>query len=301
MRIESLRDLLNQFPDIDHFWNFDDYLQTEGVIRQLLPKEERDWAPSNIENLTQLARVQGLQFKLSEAGSTLLQIQEIMLKNENQISDRAKIRFNIEQGRFFALSMSSVQSLKHFSKAWDLAQQSNDNFFSIEAALMLSISQPPKYQNEWLQKALAFAENTKDENAKLWLPQLYIMNGWHCFDFRKFEEALINFKKASEQPQLDPKSAFTIKWCLARTMRTLNQVNEALAIQQELLKELTASNTTNGHVYLEIAECFQLLKQPVEAKTFFELAYKELSLNGWYTDNKPSELSRIQYLAKKKY
>ena len=30
------------------------------------------------------------------------------------------------------------------------------------------------------------------------------------------------------------------------------------------------------------------------------VAYKELSLNGWYTDNKSSELSRIQHLSKKK-
>ena len=68
-----------------------------------------------------------------------------------------------------------------------------------------------------------------------------------------------------------------------------------------LLEEVTNAGKLNGHVFLEIAECLQILKKQDEAKTYFELAYKKLSSNGWYSDNKTSELSRMQELFKKRY
>jgi tetratricopeptide (TPR) repeat protein len=151
---------------------------------------------------------------------------------------------------------------------------------------MLSIIQPPKYQNLWLQRSLEVAQSTNDELGKLWLPYLYVRAGWHAFDFRKFEEALDFFKKALDLPQ---------------SLKNNPQMNFGfLAIQRELLSKLDSAWKKNGHVYLEIAECLQVLQKHEEARGNFESAYKELSLNGWYSDNKSLELARIQHLYKKK-
>ena len=38
-----------------------------------------------------------------------------------------------------------------------------------------------------------------------------------------------------------------------------------------------------------------------EAKAYFELAYAELSVDLWYSDNKTDELDRMKYLSKKRY
>ena len=92
--------------------------------------------------------------------------------------------------------MNPAQSVPYFSRAWELAEQLGETFFSVEAAVMLSISQSPKLQNEWLQKVIELAEHTQDENSKLWLTQLYVMDGWHSFDFRKYEHALTSFERA---------------------------------------------------------------------------------------------------------
>lgn len=56
----------------------------------------------------------------------------------------------------------------------------------------------------------------------------------------------------------------------------------------------------NGHVYLEIAECKQLLNEQPQARTFFELAHSALSLDRWYADNHSDELERMKYLFKKR-
>ncbi|MDZ4676731.1 MAG: hypothetical protein SGI74_04400 [Oligoflexia bacterium] len=303
MRVESLRDLLSQFPDVDGLWDFGDILTTEFKIREVLPPTEQEvWDLRSLELLIQLARVQGLQGKLSEVGATLLQARDLISKSDTKTTKRAEVRFLIEQGRFFALSMNPSQALTHFTKALNLAAEQNEIFFFIESAVMLSISQPPKYQNEWLKKALEIAETTDDQSSKLWLSQLYVMNGWHAFDFRKYEEALESFNKALERPE-STKQATTglaIKWSIARTLRALNRLDESLKFQNELLNEVAATGKTNGHVFLEIAECLQLLKRYDEAKPNFEQAYKELSLNGWYTDNKAAELSRMQHISKKR-
>jgi tetratricopeptide (TPR) repeat protein len=301
MRTESLRDLLSQFPDIDGQWNFEDLPSTEAKVRELLAAEQPD-SPKVPELLTQLARVQGLLGKLNEAGATLLLAKDLLAKDEAAPKSRAQVRFLIEQGRFFGLSMNPAQSVPYFSRAWELAVQLNETFFSVEAAVMLSISQSPKLQNEWLQKVIEVAEQTKDEQAKLWLSQLYVMDGWHSFDFRKYENALASFERALKAPQSSQNSSnnFSIRWAIGRTLRALNRVPEALEIQRALSAELSAAGKVNGHVLLEIGECLQLNKSNKEATEFFELAYKELSLNGWYSDNKAAELSRIQYLSKKK-
>jgi tetratricopeptide (TPR) repeat protein len=296
VRTESLRDLLSEFPDPDGTWDFEDLGRTEDSLRQNILRS------ANVDSLTQLARVQGLKGDLSGTTATLLQAKEL-LDQTSQTGSKSEVRLLMEQGRFYSLSMNPPQSQTYFSKAWELATSLKEDFSSIEAALMLSIIQPPKFQNLWLQRSLELAQTTGDEKARLWLPHLYMRAGWHSFDFRKFEEALEFFKKSlevSKSLKSNSQMIISMKWSIGRTLRALSRSEEALEIQRELLSNLDGLGKKNGHVYLEIAECLQVLQKHDEARGNFELAYKELSLNGWYSDNKSLELSRIQHLYKKK-
>ncbi len=303
MRIESFPVLLSQFPDLDGLWDFDDLQRTEFEITQRLPKEGEGWNSQALELLSQKARVQGLLGKLPETNATLTKLKTLLAEqNEPQKNQRAQIRFFIEQGRFLGLSMSKSHSIAFFAQAMEQATKSGEFYFAVEAALMLSVSQPPKSQYEWLKKAIQIAETSGDEQAKLWLSILYTMEAWHVYDLRRFEEALVSFEKALARPQSpqDATRITTIKWSIGLTLRTLNRVQEALDLQRKLMEELTAVGKINGYVLLEIAECLQLLGNHDEARTYFESAYKELSLNGWYADNKGLELNRIQRLSKRR-
>jgi tetratricopeptide (TPR) repeat protein len=304
MRIESVRDLHGQFPDIDGYWGSDDLAAIEATIRSVVPTGlEGEWSPAALDAVTQLVRVQNLQGKITEAKETLELARKLIMAIDPPKRVRLEIRLLLEEGRHLCLSMMPAKAQVHFNQAWNKATEATEVFLAIEAAVMLSISQPPKYQNEWLQSAITLAEKTDVAQAKLWLAQLYLMDGWHAFDFRRFEDALRSFKQALDRPRErgEMTSVILIKWCIARVLRALGRTQEALEIQKELLIEVANEGKLNGHVFLEMAECLQLLRKSEEAKGYFEAAYKELSVNGWFSDNKSSELSRMQELYKKRY
>lgn len=303
MRIESVRDLHSQFPDLDGYWISDDLVETEATIRATLPTDfAGEWNSKALGAITQLVRAQNLQGKITEAKETLELARKLILNLPPADRGHNEIRLLIEEGRHLCLSMIPSKAQPYFQQAWTMATASNDVFHAIEAAVLLSISQPPKFKNDWLQRAIELGEKADASEPKLWLAQLYLMEGWHAFDFRRFEDALRSFNLALNRPRVrgEMTSLILIRWCIARTLRALGRNKEALDIQNELLTEVSSSNKSNGYIFLEIAECLQLLGKIDEAKTYFESAYKELSVDGWYSDNNASELSRMQHLYKKR-
>ncbi len=303
MRIESLRDLHAQFPDIDGFWDFHDLARTEMNIQAVLPVDEGPWTAKSVEHLTQMARVLALLGNLPTAKKTLERAHELIMNLAPEEQIRPLIRYYLETGRIFCLSMTPAKAQGPLTQAFNLSKQINDDYLAIDAALMLSISRPPKFQNEMLLAAMELAEKSKIPQAQLWLAQLYTMDGWHYFDFRRFEDALARFEKALARPRFegDQAKVFVIRWCIARTLRSLGRTQEALDLQQNLMNEMSLIGNVSGHVYLEIAENIQLIKGAEHAKSYFEMAYKELSADGWYSDNREEELRRIQHLYKKRY
>ncbi len=302
MRIESLHGALAYFPDIDGLWQADNMLETESNIRAKLPATGTTggWTAENIELLTLLARVQGLQGNLIGARGTLDQAQQLISEFRSTVGPRVELRWLLEQGRIHCLTMTLAKAHDFFAQAWDLANKSNEVFFAIDSALMLSTVRPPKFQNEWLQRAMQLAQTSQDSQARLWLSQLFLLEGWHAFDFRNFEKALENFTSALKEPAVSETKSYPLEWSRARTLRALGRLPEALAIQEQLMARMRQQGKVNGHVYLEIAECKQLMKDQEEAKSYFELAYAELSADGWYSDNRSEELSRMKYIYKKR-
>ncbi len=302
MRTQTVQDLYKQFPDIDGFWSSEDLSVTEITIRQQLPqKPDSEWTAEEIGSLTQLARVQNLQEKSSEAKVTLEKAKTLLIMCPSDSSKiRTEIRLVLEEGRHLWLARNPAKAQNFFNQAWNMSTETKEDFFAVDAAIMLSLCQPRKSQNEWLQKALALAESSHDEQGKLWLTQLYVLNGWHCFDFRRFEEALENFNKALARPRGNGETSdlYMIRWCVGRALRGLNRVAEALDVQTQLKNDLSILGRVNGYVFLEIAECLQLLQRTEDAKSFYELAYKDLSMNPWFSDNNPTELRRMQFLFK---
>lgn len=302
MRINSLSDAYAFYPNIDGFWDSDNLPETEALVRSSLRSNwATEWSSQSAERLTQLAHVLALQGKLSDAKATLDQVQQMMREATEKLNPRVELRWTLEQGRMHSLSMSPAKAHDLFVAGWRMAGELDEPFFAIDAALMLSIVKPPKFQNEWLKKALTLTEETSDEKSKLWLTHLLFLDGWHWFDFRHFESALESFEKAlnhSEASETGSKE-FALLWSKARTLRALVRTDEALIIQQFLLSEMTPTGKVNGHVYLELAECKQLLNSQDEAKGFFELAYAALAANSWYANNRSDELERMKYLYKK--
>ena len=302
MRAVTVQDIYKQFPDVDGFWADKTITQTEFAIRETLNQQQADDQKLNrIETLTQLVRLLNILGNSAEATATLKQAQDIMTSCEpSALRTRAEIRLAIENGRHLWLARNPARAQTFFNQAWTLATANKEYFFAIDAALMLAVTQPPKFQNEWINKAIDLAEKTDEPQAKLWLSHLYLVKGWQYFDFHRYDEALQSFTKAFERPRDKGVtiSLQIIRWSIARALRSLNKLQEALEIQNTLLLELSSTGKTNGYILLEIAECLQLLQKTEEAKSFYELAHKELNADAWYLDNHKAELNRMQFLYK---
>lgn len=303
MRIESILDLHSQFPDIDGYWGSNDLAECELKIRNALPiNPDGEWSEAQLSALTQLVRVLNLQGKTEAARDSLILARKLILSRMPK-DIKSEIRLMLEEGRHLCINMTPAKAPPFFGQAWSTACDHGLDYLAIEAAVMLAVSQPVKSQNEWLQRAIDLAEKTEDADSKLWLAQLYLMEGWHAYDFRRMDDALKYFNLALARPRQagEMTDLIRIKWCVARCLRALGRVQEALDIQTELLNEITNANKVNGYVFLEMAECTLLLQRNEEAKSYFESAYKILSTNSWLIDNRNSELSRMQELYKKRY
>jgi hypothetical protein len=77
-------------------------------------------------------------------------------------------------------------------------------------------------------------------------------------------------------------------------------VEEALALQQELLREFDALGEQDGYVYEEIAECLAALGRDDEARPYFARTYETLSYDPWLAESEPARLERLRTLGESK-
>lgn len=292
---------MSQFPDIDGFWGLESPTAIEAAICRRLPATEtEEWSLEAIEALTQLARFKGQKNELKEAKLLLNQATALLAAKAPELRKKAEMRLELEMGRWFSLSMNPKKAEDHFLKAWNLANEGKHLFFATEAAVLISLVQPPKLQVEWFLKALKTAENSSVDSGQRWLPQLYMMQGWRSFDGHRFAEALQSFEKAIAQPRVpgDIAQYRVIQWAIARTLRALERTPEALERLQTLHLEMVNSGVANGYVDLELAECLQRTKKLVDAKAYFGSAHTLLSEDAWYADNYASDLVRMKRLSR---
>ena len=285
-------------PDFDALWNYNDPAETEAKFCDLLPAAEESGDRSyHLQLLTQLARALGLQRKFDDAHA-LLDTVEARLDEGDAL---VKVRYLLERGRAFNSSGERDKALVLFKQAWDKAQAANEDFHAVDAAHMIAIAEPsPQGQLEWNHKALALAEATDDQRAKKWPGSLHNNIGWTYHDDGKYETALHHFEQAlvwrEKQGNVGP--IRIAQWSVARALRSLGRVDEALAKQQDLLCQHKQDGTQDGYVYEELGECLYALQRKDEAKPYFAMAYAELSQDSWLQANETERLARLKALGK---
>lgn len=280
-------------PDFDSLWDYSNPDQTEIKFREILLQYPED-DPAFLELLTQIARAQGLQRKFDKAHQTLDQVEK---RVEGQ-SSRARIRYLLERGRVFNSSGKPDDSRPFFEQARDLAVKLSEDNYAVDAVHMLAIVAPPGSSLDLNLLAIQMAEASTQEKARDWLGSLYNNTGWSYHDMGEYEKALAIFQKA-EAFRREKGSVPQIRiarWCVARTLRSLNRVEEALAMQMELKEEFDASGENDGYVFEEIGECLLLLNRADEFRPYFARAYEHLSQDPWLAEKEPERLARLKKL-----
>lgn len=284
-----------QVPEkFDQLWDYSHPQKTEAAFRDYLAQSTLR-EDAKLQLMTQIARTQSLQRKFDEAHAILDKVKpELSVK-----TPVAEVRYLLERGRTFNSSKQQDKAIPLFKEAYELSLDRKFDNYAVDSAHMMGIAEKdPAVQLEWNYKALDLAEKSKDEQAQKWKGSLYNNIGWTQHDKGEFKKALEMFEKALEL-RLTQKSAANIrvaKWSVARTQRSLKLWDEALKTQLELEKELEAAKETDGFVFEELAELYELKGEKAKAKKYFGLAYEELSKDEWFKANEAVRLERLRQL-----
>lgn len=283
-------------PELRTLWNFNDPAASEAAFRAVIPQARQAGDASyEAQLLTQLARAQGLQGRFDDAHRTLDEAAALITPDMTA----ARMRLLLERGRVFNSSDQPDRARPLFEQAWKLGRAGGEDNLAIDAAHMLAICEKGDTALAWSEEAMALAEASVDPRAKGWLGPLYNNTGWTYHDMGEYEKALTLFRKslAWREERNDAPGARIGKWCIARALRSLGRIEEALAMQQALLKEYEAVNERDPVVYEEIGECLLALGRPDEARPFFKTAYKELARDTWLVQHEPNRLQRLKELS----
>ena len=285
--------------DFDALWDYQHPEQTEALFRQLLAQAEHSPDRSyRLQLLTQIARTQGLQRKFAEAHTTLERVKD-QLSPEPVVPT---IRYLLERGRVFNSSGQPVEAQTWFQQAWELARTHAEGaFFAVDAAHMLAIAaQSFEETITWNHTALRLAETSTDERAHGWCGALYNNLGWTYHDQSAYARALEYFQKALawQQEYGTPREQRIARWCVGRTLRSLQRTSEALALQEELLVAWEESGEEqDGYVFEELAECLLVSGRAAESRPYFAQAYAKLSQDRWLQAQEQERLQRLHRLS----
>lgn len=281
-------------PDFEALWDYSQPDHTESRFREILlqiPEEE----PAFLELLTQIARAQGLQHKFEKAGQTLDQVERRLGK----VPSRPYVRYLLERGRVFASSGQPEKARPCFEEALRTAQKISEDFYAVDAVHMLAILAPPEQGLALNLQAIRMAESSKQEKARDWLGSLYNNTGWSYHKLGNYAAALEIFEKAEAWQRSKGRVYETriAQWCVARTLRSLGLVEEALSRQMALKHAWEADGVErDGFVFEEIGECLLLLHRAEEARRYFSKAYEILKNDSSLAEGEPERLARLKSL-----
>ena len=277
----------------DALWDYSNPEETESKFREVF--SQLPDGSERLELLTQIARAQGLQREFNDAHLTLDQV-------ENQLSiesSRARVRYLLERGRVFNSSKHPEEARPFFEQALSMAQELKEDFYAVDAAHMLAIVADPATSLDWNLRAIQMAESTANEKARGWLGSLYNNTGWSYHDMGEYESALEIFQKAESYfGEVRREDRLRIaKWTVARCLRSMNRIEEALSKQMALKAEFDSIGGSDGYVDEEIGECLLLLKRESEAKPYFAKAYELLSQDEWMMANEAERMKQMKELS----
>lgn len=281
--------------DLDDLWDFNDPRTSEGRFADRVTAAATE--AERLEARTQLARAQGLQRRFEDAHRTLDEVD----RGLPGAPPRVRIRYLLERGRVLNSSGTPDRALPLFVEAYERAVQAGEDALAVDTAHMIAIAVPETNAKlTWNRHALTTAEASADPRARRWRASLRNNIGWTLLDAGRYPEALEEFRRVVDlrAEQGDPREHRIARWAVARTLRAMGDLEEALAQQRQLLREWTVEGREDPVVYEELGECLHALGQADAARPHFLRAHELLSRDEWFAANEPARLTRLAELAR---
>ena len=270
---------------IDELWDFADPAESRRRFEDAVRAAEPSTRPIIS---TQVARALGLESAFPEALA--------LLDSLPQDDAETRIRTLLERGRVMNSSGSPQDARPLFEAAFAAANAAGFEFLTIDALHMLAIIAPVEEQPALNEQALDLASAAADPRAREWRASLLNNLGWARFESGETGLALELFTEAlaERQRQGKPRELEVARWCVARTLRELGRVDEALAAQLELLVWMGANELSDSYVDEEIGECLVALGRPDEAAAYFAAAAQLLAAGAPGESADPERLATLR-------
>lgn len=275
----------------------------------LLPSaEKRDDKSIYLQILSQIALAQAMQKNFDLAHQTLDKA-NVLLEPRYEL---AQIRLLLERGRVYHQSGNTDKALPLFIESYEKAKLNKDfDFHTVNAAHMVAIvANDVDDKIKWNKVAIALAEKTDDKRCQTWLGPIHNNLAQNYIEAEKYTEALESFKKCKNyaEERGDPIVIRGASWGIARSLRSLNQLEKALEVQKDLLiqyEDISRKNslpielvrTGRGLVYEELAEIYLAKNSKEQSKKYAMLAYDDLSKDPWMEKLYPERLERMKELS----
>lgn len=282
-------------PALRSLWDFSDPAASEARMREALARaqqlDETDYA---LRLQTQIARALGLQRRFEEAHALLDRVEPQLAG----ASPEAAVRYRLERGRAFNSGGEPPRSLPHFEQAWQLARDAGEHNLAVDALHMLAIAAPTDEQLAWSERAIDYAESCGCERARGWLGALYNNTGWTHHELGDYERALELWRRgvAFREPQ-GGEPYWIALWTVGRALRSLGQLQQAVAQQLEVVALREAAGAPGGFAHEELALAYQALAQPDQARRHAARAVALLTELAWFVDDEPERLEALRQLA----
>ncbi|KAJ3220075.1 hypothetical protein HDU67_006831 [Dinochytrium kinnereticum] len=238
--------------DIDDLWNFANPKASEEKFRSLLDKTGSSGLHAEIQ--TQLARSLGLQKRFDEAREVLLKAKDEILRLEEADPDEATLvnlrvargRHLLELGRLMNSEGDALSSIRFFRMAIQISRLGpveRLEYYTVDALHMLGMVEAEEGERiRRGEEGLAVCEKSTIPRTQGWTLSILINLGWAHHDQGRFEEALEVFRRAEDWARKRVEAGEegfvdrlrVARWTVARTLRSLERVDEALEVQLEL-------------------------------------------------------------------
>ncbi|MEO8187769.1 MAG: tetratricopeptide repeat protein [Burkholderiaceae bacterium] len=228
--------------DLSALWDFNNPAASEQRFLSALQTATGDDA---LILQTQIARTYGLRKEFARALALLSSIEAAT----RTAGPEARIRYELELGRTYASATHPPESLTPESReraraayrsALARATAVHLDDLAIDAIHMLAFVDPaPADQLKWGLQALAVVKVSTQVAAKRWEPSVRNNVGYALHQLGRYEEALAQFEQAVaiRERGTDAEATRTAYWMVAWTLRALNRIDAALAIQLRLERE----------------------------------------------------------------
>ncbi len=277
--------------DVEALW---DYYDPEGSRTRFFEAKEGKGEEDVAELDTQIARTHSLLREFAEAHAILDKVSASSVFGVPKV----KIRYLLERGRTHNSSREKDLARGLFLQAYELAVLNHEEFLAADAAHMMAIVEPGESSIDWNRKTIEIARVSTDLRARKWIGSAGNNLGWSYHSLGRFEEALAQFEEVERfRRELGGENHLIARWCVARTLRSLGRLDEALTEQLKLLTDRDALGKPSGFVFEEMGECLHGLHRGPEAAPYFARAFELLSEDKWISADEPERLERLRTLS----